>query len=730
MRRSTSARSGGASYADVRVGRYRRQDIQTRERQVTAVADDESYGIGIRTLVNGCWGFAATSTMTRAGVQNAAREALTLSRAAKTVQRRPVELAPSTPAIGTWMTPIQRDPIEVPLEEKIALLLRANEAALKVKNVRFANSGLQLLREVKTLVTSEGTNVTQTFIRVGPYFSATAIATGDFQTYEEELAPRGQGWEYIESLDMPGNAERWASIAAEKLSAKSVEAGQYDLILDPTNLWLTIHESIGHPTELDRAIGQEANYAGTSFVAPPEKTIGKLKYGPAFMNVQADRTQANSLSRVAWDDEGVPADQWLIVEKGIFKDYQTTREQAKWIQHLTGVAAIAWVLVRRVVECGAVSAHAEHLAAARRARHHARRHRRGDRSRHRHQEPRIVVDRQPALQLPVLGSVVPRSAQRQDRGDAARRRLSEQHAGILERARHDWRKVVGPAGRIVLLDRQGRALAVQFCQSRMPAVPVPQRHHSQHGTKVMTREEARALADRVLAMSKADAHPRVNITSVWGGNTRFADAEHYDFGRCHRRPVVVTITVTIGRKRASATTNVLEEASLRRTVELAAQPPRLSPDDSEMMPELGPQKHTTVNAYIEDTANLNPVVRAGAVQRAIQGTGSGQILSAGFLNAHAIAVAVATSNGLFAYHRTTDAELSMTARTPDGTGSGWASAGSRPWGAVDPAALGRVAARKAQASRNPQTIEPRPLYTAVLEPQAVNDCIVVRPPAR
>ena len=136
---------------------------------------------------------------------------------------------------------------------------------------------------------------------------------------------------------MPGNAERWASIAAEKLTAKTVDAGQYDLILDPTNLWLTIHESIGHPTELDRAVGQEANYAGTSFVAPPEKTIGRLRYGPEFMNVQADRTQEGSLSRVAWDDEGVPADQWLIIEKGIFKDYQTTREQAKWIENLTGV---------------------------------------------------------------------------------------------------------------------------------------------------------------------------------------------------------------------------------------------------------------------------------------------------------------------------------------------------------------------------------------------------------
>ena len=332
-----AARSAGATYADVRIGRYRRQRIETRERQVSGVSDDESHGMGVRTLVNGCWGFAATNLMTRDSALRIARDAVALSRAARSVQRHTVELAPASAVTGTWMTPVKRDPIEVPLEEKISLLLKANEAALKVKNVRFVASGFDFLREIKTLLTSEGTNITQTFIRVGPFFSATATVPGDFQTYEHETAPRGEGWEYIESLDLAGNAERWASIAAEKLAAKSVEAGQYDLILDPTNLWLTIHESIGHPTELDRAIGQEANYAGTSFIAPPAQMIGKLRYGPEFMNVQADRTQEGSLSRVAWDDEGVPADTWLIVEKGLFKDYQTTREQVKWIQPLTGV---------------------------------------------------------------------------------------------------------------------------------------------------------------------------------------------------------------------------------------------------------------------------------------------------------------------------------------------------------------------------------------------------------
>ena len=236
----------------------------------------------------------------------------------------------------------------------------------------------------------------------------------------------------------------------------------------------------------------------------------------------------------------------------------------------------------------------------------------------------------------------------------------------------------------------------------------------------MTRDEAKALADRVLALAKGVEQTRVNITSSWNGNTRFADASITTSGGI--TDVIVEVTVTLGRKRASASTNVLDEASLKRTVDLAAQLARLSPDDPELMPELGPQNHAVVNAYIEDTANLSPVARAGAVRRTIDGTGGGQIFSAGFLDANAIAVAVATSNGLFAFHRTTDVDLSMTARTPDGTGSGWASAGSRDWGKIDPAAIGRAAARKAESSRNPQAIEAQPM-TAVLEPQATNDLV-------
>jgi TldD protein len=166
MEALNAAKDAGASYADARIGRYRRQGINTRERQVTNVSDSESYGLGVRALVGGSWGFAATSTMTKEGVVAAAKEAARLARAARSVQRRPVELAPAPAVKGTWKTPTTRDPLDVPIEEKVALLLAANEAALKVPKVRFVNSGLQLLREEKTLATTDGTLVTQTFVRV------------------------------------------------------------------------------------------------------------------------------------------------------------------------------------------------------------------------------------------------------------------------------------------------------------------------------------------------------------------------------------------------------------------------------------------------------------------------------------------------------------------------------------------------------------------------------------
>jgi predicted Zn-dependent protease len=236
----------------------------------------------------------------------------------------------------------------------------------------------------------------------------------------------------------------------------------------------------------------------------------------------------------------------------------------------------------------------------------------------------------------------------------------------------------------------------------------------------LTRDQAKALTDRVLGMAKAD-ETRVSLNTGWSGNTRFAGAEITTSGGI--TDTSLTVTATVGRRRASATTNVLDDASLRRTVDLAERLARLSPEDPELMPELGPQQYLTVNGYLNTTAALAPEARAEAVKRVVDtaretGKAAGDMFVAGYLEANAGANCLATSRGLFAYHASTDVNLGVTARTPDATGSGWASGGARDWTLLDAAALGRRAAEKAVASRNPVAMEPG-MHTAVLEAAAV-----------
>lgn len=237
----------------------------------------------------------------------------------------------------------------------------------------------------------------------------------------------------------------------------------------------------------------------------------------------------------------------------------------------------------------------------------------------------------------------------------------------------------------------------------------------------LSRDAAKALADRVLSFAKAD-ETRVNIQSGWSGNTRFAGNEITTSGGTTN--TTITVTSSIGKRRASSSTNILDDESLRRTVDQAERLARLSPEDPEALPGLGPQTYRTVNGYFDASANLTPEARAAAVGRVIstaEATSSSEkLFVAGFLSASASANAVANSKGLFAYHRATDADLSATVRTPDATGSGWASSGARDWSLLDPTAMGTMAAKKAVASRNPKAVEPG-MWTVVLEPQAVAD---------
>jgi TldD protein len=326
------AKASGASYADVRVAARRQQNVNTRDKIVQGVSDTDTFGLGVRTLVDGAWGFAATSTLTKDAISQVTKSAIGQARANRASQLKPVILAP-TPGnqVGEWKSPIQTDPFTIPIVDKVALLLAANEAAMKVKQVRQVTSSMFFLREEKTLMTSDGSYIVQTIYRTQPSMSVTAVSEDrtDFQSRQSnDVAPMGLGYEHVLNAKLGENAPRWAQDAVEKLSAKPVEPGKYDLVLHPSNLWLTIHETVAHPTELDRAMGFEANYAGTSFVAPPEKVLGQLKFGSSIMNIQGDREQPGTLGAIGWDDEAVKPVRFDIIKDGVFVDYQTTREQA------------------------------------------------------------------------------------------------------------------------------------------------------------------------------------------------------------------------------------------------------------------------------------------------------------------------------------------------------------------------------------------------------------------
>jgi len=326
-----AAKLGGAEFADARIGRYRNNFVITREQQIVNVVDTDNLGVGVRVLVNGTWGFGASRDLTKTGVVAATKEALAIARANALPAADRVRLAPATPTPdGRYVTPHTIDPFTVPIEQKADLLIRANAEAMKVPGVKFVNSNMFFVKEEKNYANTDGTFTTQTVIRSWLPFAATAVKPdfSDFQTRTNVIQPMARGYEYLVAAKPVENARQWGEEAAEKLKAKAVEVGRYDLVLHPSHLWLTIHESIAHPTELDRALGYEANYAGTSFLAPPREKLGTFRYGPSMMNIQGDRSQEGGCSTIGWDDDGVKPDEFLIIKNGIVNDYQTTREQA------------------------------------------------------------------------------------------------------------------------------------------------------------------------------------------------------------------------------------------------------------------------------------------------------------------------------------------------------------------------------------------------------------------
>ncbi len=343
-----TAKSSGATYADVRIGRYLNQFISTRENKVQNIANTESYGVGIRVIANGTWGFASTNNVTPDGIKKATERAVAIAKANSKFQKEPVKLA-SVQGYGevSWKTPIKQNAFEVKTSDKTDLLLRVNDAAMK-NGASFVSSNLFQINEQKYFASTDGSYIDQDVHRIWPTFTVQVIdrASGKFKSRDALSAPMGLGFEYLiptdaEKMKAPGGMHLYrnnydmvedATIAAqqakEMISAKSVEPGKYDLVLEPNHLGLTIHESVGHPTELDRILGYEANFAGTSFATLDKLKSGSFKYGSNIVNIFADKTQPGSLGAVGYDDEGVKCKRWDIIKDGIFVNSQAIRDQA------------------------------------------------------------------------------------------------------------------------------------------------------------------------------------------------------------------------------------------------------------------------------------------------------------------------------------------------------------------------------------------------------------------
>jgi len=346
-----AAKSKGASYADVRIGRYLNQFVITRENRVQNVANTESFGAGIRVLVNGAWGFAASNRVSKEDIIKTAERAVAVAKANAKISTDPVQLAPQQ-GYGevSWKTPIQKNAFEIPVKEKVDLLLQVNGIAMQ-GGANFINSAILAVNEQKYFASTDGSYIDQDVHRIYPFFNVTKIdkATGKFETRRSLSSPVGMGYEYLNAgatdkvtgivtrykgrYDILEDVRNAAADVDQKLKAKSVEPGKYDLVLDPSHLWLTIHESVAHPTELDRVLGYEANYAGTSFLTLDKWRSKNFQFGSKLVNIVADKLQPGSLGAVGYDDEGVKCKQWDIIKDGVLVNFQAIRDQA----HIIGL---------------------------------------------------------------------------------------------------------------------------------------------------------------------------------------------------------------------------------------------------------------------------------------------------------------------------------------------------------------------------------------------------------
>jgi len=323
----------GASYVDVRVMQRTTEGIDVKNGRVEGISSGTSSGFNVRVIVDGAWGFASSADMDEAEVERIAKQAVQIARASALVAGEPVVLSPLAPQHGFYGTPMQRDPFTIPLNQKVQLLLDADAAMRSVQGVSLTNSNMEYAREHKLFVSSEGSEVEQELYDLGAAIDASAVdpTSSEIQTrsYPNSFGRQAgtSGYEFIEAMDLVNHGARIGEEAIKLLNAPQCPAGVTTIILDGPQTALQVHESCGHPIELDRVLGMEAGFVGKSFLTT-DKLNGRYRYGSDIVNLTADATIPGGLGTFGWDDEGVPAQRTPIVTNGIFSGYLMSRDTA------------------------------------------------------------------------------------------------------------------------------------------------------------------------------------------------------------------------------------------------------------------------------------------------------------------------------------------------------------------------------------------------------------------
>ncbi len=325
----------GAAYADVRLADDRHRALSTKNGKVGSASVAESFGFGVRVIADGAWGYAASDDLSRAGVEATAARAVEIAKASARVKQHDIQMAAEKPATAEWTSPYEIDPFTTSVEQNIELLLKIDSELRSVQGVTLAETNLNFRREEQWFFSSEGADIHQTKYTTGTGYAAYAFAGSEIQKRSYPNSYGGQwqnkGFELVEELKLVENARRVGEEAVALLTADKCPEGVFDIILDSSQLGLQIHESVGHPIELDRVLGMEANFAGTSFLTLDK--LRTLRYGSDLVNIVADARQEHGpgLGTFAFDDEGVPAQCTPIITHGLFTGYLSSRETAHTI---------------------------------------------------------------------------------------------------------------------------------------------------------------------------------------------------------------------------------------------------------------------------------------------------------------------------------------------------------------------------------------------------------------